>query len=351
MAKRRRLVAPDQNELAKLDEGFAAKPPLGQSMTPPIAQVAGEAAALSAMASVEDRAEAAKNAADAEKWREADGAGHTVQLIPIDDIQPDYLRRDRIDEAPDARQELLESIRQHGLRGPIEVIALDEGYGLIAGHRRLNAFKTLATTDDQFRFIPAFIRSPSDSADAYVNMVEENEVRANLSHYERGRIAVISTQNGVFETVDEAVNQLFGSGSKSKRSKVRSFASVHEALGDLLQFPKELTERTGLKVASALRGGAQARLRAVLVDVAPITPQQEAAALEKALEVSQPETKDLSRGGRPTEIQRLPTVFLESGGQIDVSVSSKGMKLEIKGKEIDADFAQDLLTEIKNRLG
>ena len=46
MAKRRRLIAPDQNELDKIDEGFAAKPPLGRGVSPPIAQVASEAATL-----------------------------------------------------------------------------------------------------------------------------------------------------------------------------------------------------------------------------------------------------------------------------------------------------------------
>ena len=33
MAKRRRLVAPDKSDLEKLDESFAAKPPLGQGTT------------------------------------------------------------------------------------------------------------------------------------------------------------------------------------------------------------------------------------------------------------------------------------------------------------------------------
>jgi len=350
MAKRRRLVAPDQSELEKLDEGFAAKPPLGQSLTPPIAQVAAEAAALSPATSTTERAAAAKDAWDAEKWRAAEKAGQTVAQIPIDQIQADYLRRDRITDTLEAQMELLESVKQHGLRAPIEVVVLDEGYGLIAGYRRLEAFQTLSHQDAAFQTIPAFLRDPRDSADAYVNMVEENEIRANLSHYERGRIAVLSAQSGVFDSVEEAINRLFGSGSKSKRSKIRSFAVVHEALGDLLQFPKDITEKSGLKVAAALRGGAQARLRDVLSDQAAITPQQEMAALEKAMNAAPDANKDLSRGGRPTEKVNLPPVRLNDGAQLSAQLSPNGLRIDLKGWSLDEEQALDVLERLRQVL-
>lgn len=51
-------------------------------------------------------------------------------------------------------------------------------------------------------------------------MVEENEVRANLSHYERGRIAVLAAEQGHFTHVEEAVARLSGAASKAKRSKI-----------------------------------------------------------------------------------------------------------------------------------
>ena len=350
MAKRRRLVAPDQSELEKLDEGFAAKPPLGQAMTPPIAQVAGEAAALAGLAGVTDRAEAAKDAADAEKWRLAEKDGHSVHAVPVSEIQAYYLRRDRIGDTPEARQELLESIRQNGLRAPIEVVVLDDGYGLIAGHRRLDAFLTLAAQDPAFSRIPAFLRNPAESADAYVNMVEENEIRSNLSHYERGRIAVLSAQTGVFASVEEAINTLFEHGSKSKRSKIRSFAAVHEALGDLLQFPKELTERTGLKIAAALRGGAQARLRDAIADQSALTAQQEMQALEKAIETAENVEKDPSRGGRPSETRKLETVYPDGGGQLDVRFGQQGMRIELKGRVVDQALAELILDQVKQHL-
>lgn len=350
MARRRRLVAPDQSELEKLDEGFAAKPPLGQSMTPPIAQVAGEAAALSGMSSVVDRVEAAKDSADAEKWREADDAGRVAYAISVDDIQNDYLRRDRILDSSESRAELLASIQAHGLRTPIEVMEIEEGYGLIAGHRRLLAFRMLAIKDPSFATIPAFIRKPKDSAAAYQNMVEENEVRANLSHYERGRITVLATQNGVFETVDAAVNCLFEHGSKSKRSKVRSFAAVHEGLGDLLQHPIDMTERLGLRLATALRDGAQGDLRAAISGRDFRVAAQEVKALEAVLNAREQSEKDPARGGRPTEVRKIPAVKLNGGGKLQAQLSPQGLKIDLKGREVDSETAKIILEQIQKIL-
>ncbi|WP_311199555.1 hypothetical protein [Phaeobacter inhibens] len=51
------------------------------------------------------------------------------------------------------------------------------------------------------------------------------------------------------------MDALFGAASKAKRSKVRSFAAVHEGLGDLLRYPNALSEKAGLKLAAALRSG------------------------------------------------------------------------------------------------
>ncbi len=351
MARRKRLVAPDQSELEKLDEGFAAKPPLGQSMTPPIAQVAGEAAALAGMAGVQDRVAAAKDTADAEKWREAERAGRAVVHIPVDQIQTDYLRRDRMVDDPDARLELTKSIIDHGLRTPIEVAKTEEGYGLIAGHRRLRIFRLMSEQFPRFSEIPAFIRTPKDSADAYQNMVEENEVRANLTHYERGRIAVLATQNGVFGSVDDAVGKLFESASKSKRSKVRSFAAVHEALGDLLKHPMDLSERLGLKVATALRNGAQGKLREGLSGPGYREAPAEAKLLEGLLAGLESGKKDPARGGRPTEVIKIKPIRLKSGGDLSAQISGQGMKIDLKGREVDAATVQEILTYIQRSLG
>ncbi len=116
-----------------------------------------------------------------------------VRLIPLDEIVADALTRDRTAYDAEAMAELQASILAHGLRQPIEVYALPdprptsagpvERYGLISGHRRLAAVRVLRDGYDAARFaaIPAFLREPENLEAALLAMVEENEVRAELS--------------------------------------------------------------------------------------------------------------------------------------------------------------------------
>ena len=318
MAKRRRLNAPTVEELAKISEGLAAKLDTKRPSTlgvnvPPIARVAGEAAALSGA-----------EAADARRYQAAKEAGLLAQKIPLSQIETEHLSRDRmqVDEAEMA--ELKHSILAHGLRMPIEVLPLEDEnsslrYGLISGWRRVAALRALAkeTGREEFVSIPALIRAPKEASDAYISMVEENEIRADLSHFERGRIAVISAKQGAFASAEEAVNALFAAGSKAKRSKIRSFALIFEALGDLLNFPTRLSERAGLRLAAALKEGQVPVLRAALADASCVSFEDEWRALEGVL-------KDYEAQGTKIKLERRVSKP-DSYGEIELA---KGVKIE-----------------------
>src|SRR5690606_37796850 len=125
------------------------------------------------------------------------------------------------------------------------------------------------------------------------------EVREELSHFERGRIAVIAANQGAFANTDEAVNRLFATGSKAKRSKVRSFALIFEELGDMLRFPDALTERWGLRLSGALRHGAEARLRQALSMRGAEDAEEEWSLIEPVLQALESGPGRPSRGGRP----------------------------------------------------
>lgn len=355
MAKRRRLIAPDASELQELEEGFAAKPSANpfetKSAVPPIAQVAAEAASLNSMTNVTDRVALAQDQGDAARWREAEGAGLVAQQIALTEIDPDFIRRDRIKEDPEAMEELISSIREHGLRSPIEVTRTEDGYGLISGYRRLQAYRALQNGGEGSDRIPAFVRSGNTGQSAYVSMVEENEVRANLSHYERGRIAVLAAGQGVFPSVEEAVNVLFAAASKAKRSKVRSFAVVHEALGDLLQFPTGLSEKAGLALAAALRDGGQARLRNALGQGTAVDAKSEWQLLDKALKQTGAAPKDRSRGGRPQEVTRLPVRPLPKGGALSAEVAADSTRIELKGRVLNPETVERILQMIARQIG
>ncbi|MEP1330002.1 ParB/RepB/Spo0J family partition protein [Pseudophaeobacter sp.] len=354
MAKRRRLIAPDAGELQEMEEGFVAKPSANpfetKSAVPPIAQVAAEAASLSSMASVTDRVTLAKDQTDAAQWRKAEQDGLVAQLIALADIDQDFIRRDRLVEDLEAMSELQSSILANGLRAPIEVAKTEKGYGLISGFRRLQAYRALSAASEQFARIPAFVRDADAGQAAYVAMVEENEVRANLSHYERGRIAVLAVGQGVFPTVNAAVDELFASASKAKRSKVRSFAAVHEALGDLLQYPTSLTEKAGLALASCLRDGGQAELRRQLAGSQVHEAKAEWTLLQQAISKKGEPKRHKSRGGRPQEITRLPSRPLPGGGDMSAEIAADGLRIEVKGRGVDTKAVERLLAVIAREL-
>ncbi len=350
MAKRRRLTAPDAAELQELETGFAAKPPSGPGLSPPIAQVAGETAALAGMAGVTDRVALARDEADAERYRAAEKAGLVARSIPVDEIDTDYILRDRATDSEEEMAEMIASLRAGGLRMPIEVVETAGGFGLVSGYRRLRAYVQLAEEDEEFSAIPAFVRQPGQGADAYVAMVEENEIRANLTSYERGRIAVLAAGAGEFASVEGAVDALFASASKAKRSKVRSFALVHEALGDLLRFPSELTEKAGLRLAGALRDGGQGALRAALAASESRTAAEEARVLNKTLAALSEPSAARGRGGRPRVNQPLEPVQLKTGGDLRGQLTAMGLKIELAGREISREQAERLIASLQTLL-
>ena len=256
MARRTKVTAPSAAELQSLEDGFAAKPSdAAAGMMPPIAQVAAEAAALTPTETSATRVEAARDKRDAERLRQAEAEGLVLLEVPTASILADELTRDRIVMEPEAMEELKASIAMNGLRLPVEIFEIVESgdgpkFGLLSGFRRLAALRGLeADSGDARRYgkVKAILRQPGSVAGAFLAMVEENEIRADLTPYERGRVGVLAVQQGAFDSVEQAVNGLFHAASKAKRSKIRSFALVHEELGDMLSFPEHLSERAGLR--------------------------------------------------------------------------------------------------------
>lgn len=290
MAKRRRLTLPDPTRATAPRETTPETKsafPLGVARhgqvtslppsSPPIAQVAGEAASASAFADL------------AEEVARAREEGRLIQSLALEAIDEAHLVRDRIAADEDELESLIQSIRTRGQQTPIEVVALGQGrYGLISGWRRLTALRRLrdeAPDEARFATIRAVLRRPDSAADAYLAMVEENEIRVGLSYYERARIVARAAELGVFPDVSVALSVLFASASRAKRSKIGSFLRLHAALDDRLRFAAAIPERLGLSVVKALDADPafSVRLRDRLRKTPPSSPSEELAALESAL--------------------------------------------------------------------
>ena len=249
MAKRKRLtpatpVESSSEAVLETKSGypFGVAPPVVTRA--PIAQVAGDAAQQAAIEELAGEIQTAKL------------DGRLVQALALDDIQADHLTRDRMGLDAEELEALKTSIKARGQQTPIEVVVLKDGsYGLISGWRRLSALKALQaeTGEAHFGEVKALIKPIDTVSDSYIAMVEENEIRANLSLYERARIASEAARIGVYPTPARAVSALFANIPSAKRSKISAFLRIHDALGQDLRFPAALTERLGLAVSKALQ--------------------------------------------------------------------------------------------------
>ncbi len=275
---RKRLVAGDFDQSAYQMPPLETKSITRLTAHPPIAHIAGEASASAALAEISASVIQARN------------EGRMVIALPLEDVIADHLLRDRIFASDEDSAGLKESLREHGQRQPIDVTALPaidgvEKWGLISGWRRLNALKELyaETGDASFGKIRALVRKPENAAAAYTAMIEENEIRANLSHYERARIVALAVQDGVFDSERAALRALFGHVLRAKRSKIGSFIVVYRALDQYLRFPTAISERLGLKLAEKIGDGFATSLQAALQRAGATSASAEAAVLEGVL--------------------------------------------------------------------
>jgi hypothetical protein len=203
---------------------------------------------------------------------------------------------------------LVASIRGRGQQVPIEVMALDDGrYGLISGWRRLAALRLLhhETGEDRFATALAILRRPADAPEAYLAMVEENEIRLGLSFYERARIVARAVEAGVFDTDTAALQHLFAAASRPRRSKIGSFLRIVRELDGVLSFPTAIPERLGLALSQRLQqeAGLAAAITADLCASPPENAEAELAVLQRHAappESGEAELAELERLATPT---------------------------------------------------
>ena len=270
--------------------------------------------------------------------------------IPLGQIRADALPRDRTAENPAAMEELTLAIATAGLRQPVEVWALTTPkpphlYGLIAGYRRLSACRALGRPT-----ISAFLRHPASLADAVQAMVSENELRSDLSPYERARILVASVGEGIFTTLDQAIAALHPQANPMKRTRLRAMADVVEELGAVLRSPEILSQRHILRLAAALHNGYAPVLFAALTEHGDVTPEAQLRRIETTLteaeaEARTPTTTPLSPG-RPKRLVRP-----RPGLVVRREKTDRGWHLHFTGPEAHGMMIEDVMDEIEQKFG
>ncbi len=204
-----------------------------------------------------------QNAEDAKTYRAAAAEGLVLTRVPLVDVHTDDLPRDRLElEAvaqADEMEELKASIRARGQKEPVELYTGQDGRLQIKkGWRRFTALTQLyaETQDDAFATIIARIEGQAQRRlSRYVDMVEENVVREDLTFAEMAQVAITAAED---EAVDEddalkLVGTLYSALHKVKKSYIRSFVVLLDELGADLKFPKAVPRNIGVDASRVLK--------------------------------------------------------------------------------------------------
>lgn len=333
MAKRKRL-----NPIATLtDVPVTASGSAAMPRRVPIADVAGDASVQAALAELADEMSSAR------------AEGRLIQALPLEAVEAGHLLRDRIPSEGEDMAALIESLRARGQQVPIEVSDMGaeapDGlrYGLISGWRRLMALRRLhgETGEDRFASVLAVLRRPEGASEAYLAMVEENEIRVGLSYYERARVAARAAEAGVFADTGAAIRALFASASKAKRSKIQSFVRIYEALDEWLAYPAALPERLGLKLAKVLDAGQAKVIQDALAMAAAGSAEAEMAALGRAVSTAQEQVRGagVPKAAGPATSEIAPGVRMQRGRR----------GLTLSGPGVDSGLEEALADWLRKR--
>jgi ParB family transcriptional regulator, chromosome partitioning protein len=235
-----------------------------------------------------------------------------VHQVPVAAIRPSPRNPRRALEGID---ELATSLGEHGLLQPVVVRRVAEGYELIAGHRRLEAWKTLGRPE-----IPAVVRDETQDQ-AYILTLVENLQREDLTPKEEAAALEVLVRERGWTTrqVGEAIKRSHMYVSRRLRVfddpvlaplVLRKELPVSTA-EELLRLP-DTDERMAFARRAAQEGWERAQVRSAL----------EERGSGPTLERSVPNRQKRSR--RLRGLARELVLLLDAGPIADLSPATRG---------------------------
>jgi ParB family transcriptional regulator, chromosome partitioning protein len=282
-----------------------------------------------------------------------------VHLLDPSEIDEAALPRDRTTLDDAALAELETSILIDGLRQPIEVWTFSaprdcgHRFGLISGMRRLTAFRRIHKANPEAR-IPAFLRRPADIPDAMAKMVAENEIRSEISPWEKGRLVVQAVDEEIFETLDAAVAGLYPTLHRNRRARIRAIAEVVSEIGDgLLTNPESLNEHQLTRVAAAVRRDFGDLIGNALTQSHDRSPEGQWQILLAILQESEEEVRAAKTGREERYRPGCPRRFVNpySGLYIRRERTPEGWNLRFTGPEATGPMMQDIMDYVEQNFG
>lgn len=155
-----------------------------------------------------------------------------VQTLPIDLIVPFHEHPFKLYEG-ERLNDMVESIREHGILTPVIVQKTNKGYEMLAGHNRMNAAKLAGFTE-----VPAIIKENLTEEEALVYVVETNVIQRSFSDLSVSeRIAVLSTRYDKVcgtkkrEEIMEELHLLNGDGGHHVHRQAKSRELIGQEYG------------------------------------------------------------------------------------------------------------------------
>ena len=102
-------------------------------------------------------------------------AENGVEQIAIDSIKAFHNHPFHLYEG-ERLDDMVESIREHGVLTPVIVLEADDGYEMLSGHNRANAAKLAGLAE-----IPAIVKVDLSEAEAYVYVIETNLMQRSFT--------------------------------------------------------------------------------------------------------------------------------------------------------------------------
>lgn len=102
-------------------------------------------------------------------------AQNAQTMIPVDKIVPFHNHPFRLYEG-ERLDDMVESIREHGVLNPVIVQKTEDGYEMLAGHNRWNAAKIVGIKE-----IPAIVKEGLTEEEAYVYVIETNLMQRSFT--------------------------------------------------------------------------------------------------------------------------------------------------------------------------
>lgn len=98
-----------------------------------------------------------------------------IVSIPVEEIHPFHDHPFRLYEG-ERLEDMVQSIRDHGVLNPVIVRKAARGYEMLAGHNRTNAAKIAGLTE-----VPAIVKTDLSEEDAYVYVIETNLLQRSFA--------------------------------------------------------------------------------------------------------------------------------------------------------------------------